>query len=255
MIARMSASMYDLVHKSGMTFKEVTDGINLPNKEEFIHYFNNEISDRLVKAINLSSKVRHISDEELIKGGQPDQAAGFVWFKGNTPRPENAREVRFYINASPTGTTNVAEYLGKVSDVLDTYGMRLQFKFRKDIGDYDRTDTCVAYLYMPETNTQDKKDVSDQWLVKIKELMAKMPKDSIRDQNSFFTDRITGGISFAEDTREKEGKKGESYTSQITKSISESAGEMSGQYKDLTLDAIEKITSKTVEKLKNINYF
>jgi hypothetical protein len=85
--------------------------------------------------------------------------------------------------------------------------------------------------------------------------MAKMPKDSIRDKNSFFTDRITSGVSFAEDTRESSGKKGESYTSQITKSISESAGELSSQYKDLTPEAIEQITLKTVEKLKSMNYF
>jgi len=255
MIGRMSASMYDLIHNSGMTFKEVTDEIKLPNKDEFIRNFSSEISERLIETTERSSRVRHISEEELIKGGQPDQAAGYVWFKGNAPRPHNAREVRFYINASPTGTTNVAEYLGKVSDVLDKYGMRLQFKFRKDLGEYDRTDTCVAYLYMPETNTQDKKIVSDQWLEKIKEMMQKIPKDVVRDQNSFFTDRITGGISFVEDTREKEGKKGESYTSQITKNISESAGELSSKYRDLTPEAVEEISSKTVEKLKKMNYF
>jgi hypothetical protein len=255
MIAIMSKSMYDLIHKSGMTYEEITEQIKLPNKEEFIKNFTEEISDRLVNKVTSSSNVRHITNEELISGGQPDQAAGFVWFKGNALRPQNAREVRFYINASPTGTTNVAEYLSKVSDTLDKYGMRLQFKFRKDLGEYDRTDTCVAYLYMPEANTKDKKEISDQWLEKIKELMAKMPKDSIRDKNSFFTDRITSGVSFAEDTRESSGKKGESYTSQITKSISESAGELSSQYKDLTPEAIEQITLKTVEKLKSMNYF
>src|SRR3989344_6421231 len=157
MLSMMSSVMYELIHKSGMSYQEVVSDINVQNKDEFIRNFNNEISDNLVDAVTRSSKVRQITEQELIKGGQPDQAAGFVWFKGNAPRPSDARKVRFYINASPDGATKTAEYLGKLSDQLDQYGLRLQFKFRKDIGEYDRTDTCVAYLYMPKAETAEEK--------------------------------------------------------------------------------------------------
>jgi len=255
MLAKMSGSMYELIHKSGMSYQDVINGINVPNKEEFISNFNNENGDRLVDAVSRSSKVRHITEQELIQGGQPDQAAGFVWFKGNAPRPEDAREVRFYINASPDGTTKTAEYLGKLSDQLDQYGLRLQFKFRKDLGEYDRTDTCVAYLYMPKGETAEQKANSDQWLEKVKEAMAKIPKDAVRNRNSFFTEKIGAGVSFAEDTREAGSKKGESYTSQITKVIGESSAEVAKQFRDLTLEAIEQITLRASEKLKQQNYF
>lgn len=255
MLAKMPSSMYELIHKSGMSYQEVVNGINVPNKEKFIGNFNDEISDRLVDAVSQSSKVRHITEQELIQGGQPDQAAGFVWFKGNAPRPKDAREVRFYINASPDGTTKTAEYLSKLSDQLDQYGLRLQFKFRKDLGEYDRTDTCVAYLYMPKAETAEQKANSDQWLEKVKETMAKMPKDAVRNKNSFFTEKIGEGVSYTEDTREAGSKKGESYTSQITKVIGESSGEVAKQFRDLTPEAIEQITLRAVEKLKQMNYF
>lgn len=255
MLSKMSSSMYELIHKSGISYQEVVNGINVPNKEEFIKNFNDEISDRLVDKVSKSSKVRHITEQELIQGGQPDQAAGFVWFKGNAPRPKDAREVRFYINASPDGTTQTAEYLSKLSDQLDQYGLRLQFKFRKDLGEYDRTDTCVAYLYMPKAETTDQKANSDQWLEKVKEAMAKMPKDAVRNRNSFFTEKIGDGVSFTEDTREAGSKKGESYTSQITKIIGESSGELAKQFRDMTPEAIEQITLRAVEKMKQMNYF
>ena len=254
-LTRMTSSMYDLIHKSGMSYQEVVNGINVPNKEEFIRNFNDEISGRLVDAVSQSSKVRHITEQELIQGKQADQAAGYVWFKGNAPRPKDAREVRFYINASPDGTTKTAEYLSKLSDQLDQYGLRLQFKFRKDLGEYDRTDTCVAYLYMPKAETAEQKANSDQWLERVKETMAKIPKDAVRNKNSFFTDKIGEGVSFAEDTRETGSKKGESYTSQITKAIGESSGEVAKQFRDLTPEAMEQITLQTVEKLKKLNYF
>jgi hypothetical protein len=254
MLSKMSSSMYELIHKSGMSYREVIDGINIPNKEEFVKNFNDEISERIVDKVTKSSKVRQITEQELEQGGQPDQAAGFVWFKGNAPRSANAREVRFYINASPDGTSKVAEYLGGISDQLDQYGIRLQFKFRKDIGEYDRTDTCVAYLYMPKAETAEQKANSDLWLERIKDTFAKVPKDAIRNKNSFFTDKISEGISFAEDSREAGSKKGESYTSQITKIIAESAGELGGQFRDLTPEATEQITQRAVERLKEMNY-
>lgn len=255
MLAKMPSGMYDLIHKSGINYQEVINEINVPNKEEFITNFNNEISDKLVDVVSKSSKVRHITEQELIQGGQPDQAMGFVWFKGTAPRPKDAREIRFYINSSPDGATQTAEYLSKLSDQLDQYGLRMQFKFRRDLGEYDRTDTCVAYLYMPKVETAEQKANSDQWLEKIKEAMAKMPKNAIRNKNSFFTEKIKEGISFTEDTREAEKKGKESYTSQITKAISESSEEVAKQFKDITPEAIEQITLHTVEKLKRMNYF
>lgn len=255
MLAKMPSSLYELIHKSGMSYQEVINEINVPNKEEFIRNFNDRISDELVTAVAQSSKVRHITKQELIQGGQPDQAAGFTWFKGNAPRPKDAREVRFYINTSPDGASKTAEYLSKLSDQLDQYGLRLQFKFRKDLGEYDRTDTCVAYLYMPKAETAEQQANSDQWLEKIKTAMAKIPKEAVRNKNSFFTEKISAGISFTEDTREAGSKKGESYTSQITKIIGESSEEVAKQFKDLTPEAIEQITLLAVKKLKQMNYF
>lgn len=255
MISIMSNSLYGLIHKSGMSYDDVVSEINIPNKDEFIKNFSDEISDKLVETVSRSSKVRHITDKELIQGDQPDQAAGFVWFKGNALRPANAREVRFYINASPDGTTKVADYLAKLSDQLDQYGIRLQFKFRRDLGDYDRTDTCVAYVYMPAGESAGQKNISDQWLEKIKATMAQCPKDALRNKNSLFTDKIVDGISFAEDTREAGNKRGESYTSQITKIIGESAGELSQQFSDLTPEAMEQIIEVTLGKLKQMQYF
>lgn len=114
--SKMSSSMYDFIHKSGMTYKEVLDGINIPNKDEFIKNFDDEISDMLVNAVTQSSKVRHISKEDLSKLGKPDQAENFVWFKGNAPMPNGAEQIRFYINSSPDGAVKTAEHLGKISD-------------------------------------------------------------------------------------------------------------------------------------------
>ncbi|MFZ2190190.1 MAG: T3SS effector HopA1 family protein [Candidatus Magasanikiibacteriota bacterium] len=255
MLAKMPVVMYEYIHKSGMTDQEVKDEINVPDKENFIANFDTEISNRLIDIVTQSSKVRHITEQELIDGQQPDQAAGFVWFKGNAPYKDNAREVRFYINASPDGTTKVAECLSKLSDYLDQNGIRLKFKFRKDFAAYERTDTCVAYLYIPKAETTEQKTESDQWLQAIKTIISQIPQDAVRKKTSFFTDKIGKGVSFVDDTRKKESKNGESYTSQITKVIAESAKELATQFKDLTPEVIEKITIKTVEKLKQMNYF
>lgn len=253
-LSKMDKSMYELIHKSGMSYQEVVNGIQVPDKEDFVKSFNAEISDRLVDAVSNNSKVRHVTEQELIRGGQPDQAAGFVWFKGNAPRPANAREVRFYIDASPDGTPKVAEYLSKLSDQLDQYGMRMQFKFRKDLGEYDRTDTCVAYLYMPEAQSTDQKANSDQWLETVKSSLAQIPQESLRPKNSFFTEKIADGLSYTEDTRDASSKKGESYTSQITKSIAEACADVSGQFDNLTPEAMQAISERATEKLKNLNY-
>ncbi len=254
-VSRMGSSMYDLIHQSGMKYNEVTDGISRPDKESFVANFNTEIADRLVNRVQSVSRVRRITEEELIRGGQPDQAAGFVWFKGNAQRPPDAREVRLYVNASPEGTEKVAEHLAKLSDQLDQNKIRLQFKFRKDLGEYDRTDTCVAYVYLPKGTTPEQKALSDQWVDRIKQAMSTVPKDSVRKQNSFFTEKITDGVSSAEDTREAADKKGESYTSQITKSIAESCSELSTEYDSFSPEAVERIASRTTEKLRTKNYF
>lgn len=252
--SRMSKGMYDLIHTSGMSYEDVMRNINIPNKDEFICNFSSEIRSRLINAVSQTSKARPITEEELIRGGQPDQAAGFVWFKGNALRPADAREVRFYVNASPDGTKKVAEYLGKLSDQLDQYGMRLQFKFRADIGEYDRTDTCVVYLYMPKGANPEQQKLSDQWLGRVKEAMAHMPQDALRKQNSFFTESIADGVSFTEDKRDPGSKKGESYTSQITKTVAESCGELAGQHDSLNAQATEQIAARTIEKLKQMKY-
>jgi len=252
-LSKMPQPMYNLIHNSGMSYQEVINGINVNDKETFVRNFNSEISDKLIDIVNNGSKVRHITDQELIQGGQPEQTA-FVWFKGNAPRPANARELRFYINASPDGTPQVADYLGKLSDQLDQYGMRVQFKFRKDLGEYDRTDTCVAYLYMPESKTPEQKAISDQWVETVKSSLIQIPKESLKKGNSFFTEKIADGLSYTEDTRDSMSKKGESYTSQITKSISEVCADVADRYETLTPEAIDEISNHTIEKLKALNY-
>lgn len=253
-LSKMKGSMYDLIHKSGMSYQEVVDGIQVPNKDKFVKSFNTEISGRLVDTVSQNSKVRHIAEKELIDGGQPDQAEGFVWFKGNAPRPANAREVRFYINASPDGTPKVAEYLSNLSDQLDQYGMRMQFKFRKDIGEYDRTDTCVAYLYMPEGQSAEEKANGDQWLETIKSSLAQIPQEALRPKNSFFTEKIADGLSSAEDSRDASSKNGESYTSQVTKSIAEACADVAGDFDSLTPESISQVSARATEKLKALNY-
>lgn len=251
----MSSSMYDFIHKSGMTYKEVLDGINIPSKDEFIKKFDDEIDDMLINAVKQSSKVRHISKEDLSKLGKSDQVEHFIWFKGNAPMPNDAETIRFYINASPDGTIKTAEYLGKLSDWLDQYGLRLQFKFRKNIADYDRTDTCVAYLYMPKAKTEEQKINFDKWTDKVKELMAKVPEYAVRDKESYFIEKITKGVAFVKDYRKDEEKNGESYTTQITKYIAESSGEVANKFRDLTPEAIEEITLLTIGKMEEANYF
>lgn len=253
-ISKMSGATYDLIHKSGLEYKDIIDGINVPNKDEFVSNFSTTVGTRLVEAVQKSSKVRPITEKELIDGGQPDQAAGFVWFKGNAPRPENAREVRFYIDARPEGVTNVAEYLGKVSDICDQYGLRLQFKFRKDIGEYDRTDTCVAYLYVPEAKDAGQKANSDQWVEQISKLVSEVPKDAVKEQTSLFTNKLAKGIASVEDTREESSKKGESYTSQITKTIAEACGDVAGKYSTLDEKAMAEISEIALQKLKQLKY-
>jgi DNA-binding transcriptional MerR regulator len=253
-LAKMAQSMYEVIHKSGMPREALVDSLHASNVDEYIQTFDSENPQRLRERVASTSKVRQITEQELIDGGQPDQAAGFVWFKGNAPRPPNAREVRFYINASPEGTLTVAEKLAKISDQLDQYGMRLQFKFRKDFEEYTRTDTCVAYLYMPETTTPKQKAISDQWLGVVKDGMGRLPKDALRPQSSFFTNQLAEGVSFVEDTRDESGKKGESYTSRITKTIAETCGELAGQYDSLTPEAMQAISARAATKLRQLNY-
>lgn len=253
-LAKMAQSMYEVIHKSGMTREALVDSLHTADVDEYINQFDSENTQRLRDRVTSTSKVRPITDKELVDGGQPDQAAGFVWFKGNAPRPPNAREVRFYINASPEGTLTIAEKLAKVSDQLDQYGMRLQYKFRKDFEEYTRTDTCVAYLYMPEATTPEQKANSDQWLGVVKDGMGRLPQDALRPQSSFFTHQIADGVSFVEDTRDESGKKGESYTSRITKTIAETCGEFASQYDSLTPEAMKAISAKAAEKLRLLNY-
>jgi len=253
-LAKMAQSMYEVIHKSGMPREALIDSLHAPNVDEYIQTFDSENPQRLRDRVASTSKVRQITEQELIDGGQPDQAAGFVWFKGNAPRPPNAREVRFYINASPEGSSTVAEKLARISDQLDQYGMRLEFKFRKDFEEYTRTDTCVAYLYMPEATTPEQKVHSDQWLGVVKDGMGRLPQDALRPQSSFFTNQIAEGVSFVEDTRDESGKKGESYTSRITKTIAETCGELSGQYDSLTPEAMQAISTRAATKLQQLNY-
>ena len=132
--------------------------------------------------------------------------------------------------------------------------MRLQYKFRKDFEEYTRTDTCVAYLYMPEATTPEQKANSDQWLGVVKDGMGRLPQDALRPQSSFFTHQIADGVSFVEDTRDESGKKGESYTSRITKTIAETCGEFASQYDSLTPEAMKAISAKAAEKLRLLNY-
>lgn len=253
-LTKMAQSMYEVIHKSAMPREALVDSLNTSNVDEYIQTFDSENPQRLRDRVASTSKVRQITEQELIDGGQPDQAAGFVWFKGNAPRPPNAREVRFYINASPEGTLTVAEKLAKISDQLDQYGMRLQYKFRKDFEEYTRTDTCVAYLYMPEATTPEQKANSDQWLGVVKDGMGRLPQDALRPQSSFFTNQIAEGVSFVEDTRDEFGKKGESYTSRITKTIAETCGEFAGQYDSLTPEAMQAISARAATKLRQLNY-
>lgn len=253
-LAKMATSMYELVHKSGMTREALVSSLHTTNVDEYIANFDSDNTQRLRDRVASTSKVRPITDKELIDGGQPDQAAGFVWFKGNAARPPNAREVRFYINASPEGTLTVAEKLAKLSDFLDQYGIRLQYKFRKDINEYVRTDTCVSYVYIPEATTPEQQTSSDQWLRLIQENIGRIPQDALRPQSSSFTHQIADGISYAEDTGDSSGKKGESYTSRITKTIAETCGELAGQYDSLTPEAIQAVAARSANKLKQLNY-
>lgn len=251
--ALFSGKMYDMIHDAGMTYEEVTNSIKGPDKEKFIEKFSDELGDRLTDIVGKASKVRRITEKELIDNGYSDQT-NFVWFKGNAPMQPDAREVRFYLNASPEGTAQVAAQLARISDQLDSAGIRLQFKFRKDLGEYQRTDTCVAYLYIPKGSTDEQKTRANQWLEWAKNEMAQIPKDALREQSSFFTERIKDGFSYAEDTRNESGKKGESYTSKITKILAESSVELAGQYSSLTPEALDKITELAIEKLKKNKY-
>lgn len=253
-LAKMGSSMYELIHKSGMTREALVDSLNAANVDEYIANFDSDITQRLRDRVASTSKVRPITDKELIDGGQPDQAAGFVWFKGNAAMPPNAREVRFYINASPEGSLTVAEKLGKLSDFLDQYGIRLQYKFRKNFEEYVRTDTCVSYVYIPEATTPEQQTLSDHWLNLIQENMSRMPQDALRQQSSAFTHQMTDGVSYVEDTRNESGKKGESYTSRITKTIAETCGELADQYDSLTPEAMQAVAARAANKLKQLNY-
>jgi hypothetical protein len=253
-LAKMGSSMYELIHKSGMTREALVDSLHAANVDEYIADFDSDNTQRLRDRVVSTSKVRPITDQELIDGGQSDQAAGFVWFKGNAARLPNAREVRFYLNASPEGTLTVAEKLAKLSDFLDQYGIRMQYKFRKDFEEYTRTDTCVSYVYIPEATTPEQQGLSDQWLNLIQENMSRMPQDALRPESSSFTHQIADGISYVEDTRDESGKKGESYTSRITKTIAETCGELAGQYDSLTPEAMKAVAARAASKLKQLNY-
>lgn len=252
-ISRMAGNggLYDLVHESGLTYQDIQTNIKATNKIEFIQNFDDELSSKLEKIVSDCSKVRCVGPAELMMNNQ----ANFVWFKGNSKLVEGSREVRFYINAGPEGVDKVAEYLAKVSDYLDKYNLRFQFKFRKDLAEYERTDTCVAYLYIPGGNDEKNKDASDQWLKTVGDVISKIPPEALRSQNSFFTNKIADGVSWVDDSREQGSKKGESYTSQITKSIAEAAGEVASEYSVLDPEAAEKIAFIALEKLKKLNYF
>jgi len=254
-LARSSTALYNLVHKNKSSWQEMLSSLHVSNPAEFIQNFSSNIEGVLVEAVSKNSGVRHITPEELRAGGQPDQAEGFVWFKGNTPRPKNAREVRYYLNAAPDGVGDVANYLAKLSDFCDQYGIRIQFKFRKDGTVYDeRTDTCIMYVYLPEAITPAQNDISNAWIKKISDALLQTPSGALRNDNSFFTKKIANGISMAEDVREKQSRNGESYTSQITQVIAEAAGEIADNYPDFTSEAIDTLSELAIKKLKLLNY-
>ncbi len=81
-----------------------------------------------------------------------------------------------------------------------------------------------------------------------------MPQDALRQQSSAFTHQMTDGVSYVEDTRNESGKKGESYTSRITKTIAETCGELADQYDSLTPEAMQAVAARAANKLKQLNY-
>lgn len=249
-----NSPMYDLIHQSGMSYEQVMQSINVPDRNAFISNFEDYASRQVVEAATKVSNIRQITPDELSKAGHPDQAANFVWFKGNAPKPANAREVRFYINAKPEGITDIAENLSKISDYCDQQGFRMQFKFRKNLDEYDRTDTCVAYVYLPDAKTDEQKDNSDKWVQAIAREVGKMPKEAIRDNVSLFTEKVSDGVALVEDTRTEGSKTGESYTSQISKSIGEVATEVAKNNPTLTPELMSQITQEAFQKLKQIGY-
>ncbi|MFA5230479.1 MAG: hypothetical protein WC422_03715 [Candidatus Paceibacterota bacterium] len=85
--------------------------------------------------------------------------------------------------------------------------------------------------------------------------MAKVPEYAVRDKESYFIEKITKGVAFVKDYRKDEEKNGESYTTQITKYIAESSGEVANKFRDLTPEAIEEITLLTIGKMEEANYF
>lgn len=245
--------MYNSIHE-GSSYEELYKGIKNPNKEDFITNFTQSLDNELVENICNNSKMRHVTAEEHKKAGNNDQENGFVWFKGNSPQYEDSKEVRFYINTSPEGVTTTAEYLATLSDFLDTQQIRLNFKFRKDFNEYDRSDTCVAYIYIPKGSSEASIENANKWTEVIKQYIGKTPKEAIREKKSFFTKKISKGVSSVEDSRKEESKNEESYTSQITTTIAKSCEAIKDEYQELTPEAIEKISTISLKKLKESGY-
>jgi hypothetical protein len=77
-LSKMSANMYNFIHKSGMDQKDVVDEVNVENKDDFVKNFEEEITNNLVGAVAQYSQVKHVTKEELTKRGHPGQAAGFT---------------------------------------------------------------------------------------------------------------------------------------------------------------------------------
>lgn len=249
----LAASMYEMIHTQNCP----------PHKEMYEKYYSNpqyqdfdaRISKELIDQLSQISKVRHITPDELRKGGQPDQAEGFVWFKGNANKPKDAREIRFYVNVKPEGVLQAAKCVGQISDYCDRYGMRLQFKFRKQLDTYDRSDTCVAYLYLPPATSPDEQQKSDAWVERVAQGFAQIPNGALRKNVSLFSNQVKDGIGYVEDARRAESKKGESYTSQITNTMGKIGLEWGKNPVDGDVDQLLKdIVNESMTRLKQVGY-
>jgi hypothetical protein len=238
----LSSVMYNqLIHEAhGVSYAEYTAYYqsNYPHLPET---FDADIENVLAKAV-ADTGIKY----------RPQAQEGMLWFWNRTTEAPDHTDYRYYLNVPPENYEVVAQALSRFSVSLEQYNVQFKFKFRREFTELNRTDTCITYLELPNALNE---EVKRQWQTYIEHYLQQL--DSyVRGGSSLFTREIVPGISKAVDTRPKELRGQESYTSYITKVLARKGLEYAETYGDQAqVELLNAIIADAGKEYEELGYF
>ncbi len=200
----------------------------------------------------LDQNLQEATKESNIKF-RPEAQRGMVWFKNNAPERPDTTDYRYYLNVPPEKYGDAAKTLAKLSQSLEQYGIQFKFKFRRDFKELNRTDTCIAYLELPQGASE---QLKQQWQEYVENYLQAIPEDTVRQGSSLFTTELKPGVSKAEDKRPEALRSDKSYTSHITDTLGRLGLDLLKERGDaVDRSALDDIIRKAEPEFKNLNYF